>query len=434
MKHNWVHYDWVNKVIKDSVAGKQFKRRIQTGIDNLENKKLYKYYSFSSEHTVPNLQNNVIYLQNPVHFNDPFDCNIGISANQLVRMLIPDLFDKILPNTSDDVRSILGAWMLDYPDPELEEGTKERLLSICTNSPVIVKLINKSKSGQEISDQEALAALLEDPGTLTEMIKTYLSIVSKEELSFDDVTMQQVLFSPHLVKNLIMSFGEQKDAKEKQLLELLTSKDDFFAKIESIATFAGVDIPRKEIARVYSLLDDGIKQIRTGLGKQVGIECFTQSPTDVLMWSYYAEKHTGICVEYDFSKLFFSLPNAFLLPVYYSESRPLLNLEAIYNPVTKQVCNDKVAEAFPSLMWSWITKSLEWEREKEWRLISLPIKDDAERSAKLPIISRIITGINITNENYEIAAGIARDKGIPIHRTRLKNDQYVIEVVENDDT
>ena len=434
MKHNWVHYDWVNKVIEDSVAGKQFKRRIQTGIDHLENKKLYKYYSFSSEHTVPNLQNNVIYLQKPVHFNDPFDCNIGISANQLVRMLVPDLFEKILPNTSDEVRNVLGSWMLDYPDPELEEGTKERLLSICTNSPVIVKMINKSKSGQEISDQEALAALLEDPGTLTEMIKTYLSIVSKEELTFDDVTMQQVLLSPQLVKNLIMSFGERRDTKEKQLLELLTSKDDFFAKIESIATFAGVEIPRNEIARVYSLLDDGIKKIRIGLGKQVGIECFTKSPTDVLMWSYYAEKHTGICVEYDFSKLFSSLPNAFLFPVYYSESRPLLNLESLYNPVTKQVCNDKVAEAFPSLMWSWITKSLEWEREKEWRLISLPIKDDAERSAKLPIISRIITGINITNEHYEIAAKIARDKGIPIHRTRLKNDQYVIEVVENDDT
>ena len=129
-----------------------------------------------------------------------------------------------------------------------------------------------------------------------------------------------------------------------------------------------------------------------------------------------------------------TLALAFLFPVYYSESRPLLNLEAIYNPVTKQVCNDKVADAFPSLMWSWITKSLEWERENEWRLISLPIKDDDERSAKLPIISRIITGINITNEHYEIAAKIARDKGVPIHRTRLKNDQYVIEVVENDDT
>lgn len=428
-----MNYGWVNKVIEDSVAGKQFKRRIQTGIDHLENKKLYKYYSFSSEYTIPNLQNNVIYLQNPVLFNDPFDCNIGISVNQLIRVLMPNFFDKILPNTSNEVRDVLGSWLLGNTTSELEEGSKERLLSICANSSAIVKLINRSKNGEVISDQEVLSALIEDPDTISEMIKTYLSIVSNgEPISFDDIAMQQVLRSPQLVKSVIMSFGDQKDTKEKQLLELLASKDDFFAKIESIATFSGVDIPRSEIARVYSLLDDGIKQIRIGLGKQVGIECFTQSPTDILMWSYYADKHTGICVEYDFSKLFFSLPNAFLFPVYYSESRPLLNLEAIYNPETKQICNDRAVEAFPGLMWSWITKSLEWDREKEWRLISFPIKDDAERSAKLPIISRIITGINISDENYEIAAGIAKEKGVPIHRTRLKNDQYKIEIINED--
>lgn len=140
-------------------------------------------------------------------------------------------------------------------------------------------------------------------------------------------------------------------------------------------------------------------------------------------------KHKGICVEYDFSKMFSSLPNAFLLPVYYSENRPLLNLEKIYNPVTKQISDDRIIEVFPNLMWSWITKSSEWEREKEWRLISFPIKDEAERSVKLPIISRIITGINISDEDYKTAAKIASDKGIPIHRTRLKNDQYTIEII-----
>ena len=107
-------------------------------------------------------------------------------------------------------------------------------------------------------------------------------------------------------------------------------------------------------------------------------------------------------------------------------------MAAIYDPQTKQVCNDRLAEAFPSIIRSWITKSLEWEREKEWRLISFPIKEDAERSVKLPIISRIITGIGITDANYNIAAEIAKEKGVPIHRTRLKNDRYLIEVMDED--
>ena len=32
--------DWVNKVIEDTIKGKKFKRRIQSGIDHLEGKKL----------------------------------------------------------------------------------------------------------------------------------------------------------------------------------------------------------------------------------------------------------------------------------------------------------------------------------------------------------------------------------------------------------
>lgn len=240
----------MKKIIEDSVAGKQFKRRIQSGIDHLENKKLYKYYSFASEYTVPNLKNNVIYLQNPVLFNDPFDCNIGISVNQLLRVLMPNFFDEVIPNTSNDVRNILESWMLGDSVPELEEDDKTRLLSICANSPAAVKLINRSKKGELISDKEILSLIFDDPVTLSEMIKTYLSIVSKgEDISFDNVATQQVIRSPQLVKSLIMSFGERNDEKGKQFLDILASKDDFFAKIESIASITGVDIPRTEIVK-----------------------------------------------------------------------------------------------------------------------------------------------------------------------------------------
>lgn len=228
-----------------------------------------------------------------------------------------------------------------------------------------------------------------------------------------------------MIKNLSSLEG----SKEKQLLEILTTKDDFFAKATAIASSMGMNVPQSEIEKIYEKLDDGIKQIREGFGKQVGVECFTQSPTDILMWSYYANKHTGICVEYDFSKLFTTLPNAFLFPVHYSEKRPVLDIQTIYNPTTKVVDEDALRHEFPNIIWSWITKSLEWEREKEWRLIVFPIKDDESRLAKLPIVSRIITGINITEENYEAIAKIAKEKQIPIHRTRLKNDQYKIEIL-----
>ena len=425
-----VNNDWINQVIEDTMRGKQFKRRIQSGIDHLEGRKLYKYYSFSSYFTIPNIKNGTIYLQNPVVFNDPFECNIGMSVNQLIRAIMPDFFDKILPDTNADVRDALSSWMFGGDAPELEEGSAEHLLAICAGSPVFSNMLDKAKNGQDVSDQEILSLVVEDPTTFSEMIKAYLTIVSKgDTLSFDNVAMQHIIKSPQVIRGLITSVAEIKDTKERQILELLTSKDDFIEKIKSIAAIAGVDVPKADIERVYSTLDDGIRQIREGLGKQVGIECFTQSPTDILMWSYYADKHTGVCVEYDFSKLFTTCANSFLFPVQYSENRPLLDIQNLFDPSTQQVYNDRIVEAFPSVMKSWITKSKEWEREKEWRLITFPIKSDLERLVKLPIASRIITGINITDENYQLVADIAKEKGIPIHRTRLKNDQYKIEVI-----
>ena len=422
--------DWINQVIEDTMRGKQFKRRIQSGIDHLDSKKLYKYYSLSSEFTISNIKNGTIYLQNPVLFNDPFDCNIGMSVNQLIRALMPDFFDKILPDTNADVRDALSSWMFGSDAPELEEGSAEQLLSVFSSSPTFVKMLDKAQSGHKFSDQEILSHVVEDPITSSEMIKVYLTILSKgDTLSFDNDIMQKIINSPQIIRGLIMNVATIKESRERQALEILTSKDDFIEKVKSIAAFTGVEVPKSDIERLYAALDDAIKQIRVGLGNQVGIECFTQSPTDILMWSYYADKHTGVCVEYDFSKLFISCANSFLFPVSYSEKRPLLDIQNLYDPVTQQVRNDRNVEAFPSVMKSWITKSKEWEREKEWRLITFPIKNDSERLVKLPIASRIITGINITDENYQLVADIAKEKGIPIHRTRLKNDQYKIEVI-----
>ena len=425
--------DWVDKVIEDISKGKQFKRRIQSGIDHLEGKKLYKYYPFSSKHTIPNIENGLIYLQNPVEFNDPFDCNIGLSVNQLMRVVIPDFFDKILPNTNSDVRCVLGAWMFGDAVPELEEGSKEYLLSVCLSNASFAQMLDKAKSGQNVSDQEVLSLLVEHPDFISKMIKAYLTIVSKEDnLSFDGFDMQQIVKSPQIIRGLIMSVAEIKESRERQLLELLTSKDDFIEKIKAIASLFGIDVPKSEIERVYSTLDEQITELRKKLGEKVGIECFTQSPTDILMWSYYADKHQGVCVEYDFSKLFSSCSNAFLFPVRYSENRPLLDLLNMYDPVTKQVYKGKMSETFPDIVKSWITKSKEWEREKEWRLIAFPIENDSERLVKLPIISRIITGINISDENYQIVSNIAKEKGVPIYRTRLKNDQYKIQIIEEE--
>lgn len=427
-----MNYDWVDRVIEDTSNGKIYKRCIQSGIDHLPCKKLYKYYSFSSKFTIPNIKDSLIYLQNPTEFNDPFDCNIGISVNQLFRIVFPNLFDEILPNTNSAVREILGSWMLGEPSFGLRHNAKEKLLSLLSKSRPFIDLIKKSNKGEEISDKDFLSFLLADPITSLEILKCYFELESEEEpFALDEKEIQQIIKAPQIVKSLIDNYSDIKDEKTQKVVEILTSNEDFIKKIELFAEAFNINYQKNDLYNFYSSFDDCINQIRDKLGKQIGVECFTQSPTDILMWSYYADKHRGICVEYDFSKLFSTLSNSFLFPVFYSENRPLLNLEKLYDPISKELIQNGVVAELPNIVRSLIIKSSEWEREKEWRIISLSIKSDDDRKIKLPIISRIITGINISDENYRKIAEIANEKNIPIQRTRPNSEKYIVEIIND---
>lgn len=422
-------HEWVAKAIDDFVA-ESSGNHIQNGIEHLRGRKLYRYYSFSSEYTIPNLSDGLIYLQNPVLFNDPFDCNIGLSVNQLISCTAPELFDEVFFDINPVARDMLRCWFLNCSFPEIDETSFETLLLACESSSTFMNFLHKAENKENISNQEMMEFLMQEPDIFSRIIEAYLVFFGKGNFSFDDAVSQGIIQAPQVMRSLILQFGEAKEEKTREALEILAMKGDVFEKIEAMSNFMGKNIPRSETIKAYARLDESIRKTRKMFGERVGIECFTQSPTDVLMWSYYANKHEGICVEYDFSKAFDPPPHSLLLPVCYSQNRPLVNLETMIDPTTQQTNPEWFPSVFPSIIRSWITKSEEWEREKEWRLIVFPIENDSCRSIKLPIMSRIIAGINISEENYEIAADIARQNGVPLHRTRLKNDRYEIEIID----
>lgn len=94
--------EWVDKLMAQLANGKQYKRLIQQCIVHLKkDKKLYKYYDLNSEYTFDNVSGSINYYNNPVAFNDPFDCNIGISSDQFLRVLLPGVFDQVYQSTID---------------------------------------------------------------------------------------------------------------------------------------------------------------------------------------------------------------------------------------------------------------------------------------------------------------------------------------------
>ncbi len=90
------------------------------------------------------------------------------------------------------------------------------------------------------------------------------------------------------------------------------------------------------------------------------VSCFSRNPTNVLLWSHYANKHKGVCIEY-------AVPDKFdgymLEEVKYCSSLPNLDTSALPN-------NESVRGFL-------LRKSRSWQYEKEFRLLRqspLPMK------------------------------------------------------------
>jgi len=88
--------------------------------------------------------------------------------------------------------------------------------------------------------------------------------------------------------------------------------------------------------------------------KSSGVSCFSETKNNLLMWSHYGGKGTGICLEFDTTFEPFTKKRK----VYYSNKPPQID------PV-KLLCTDN----FDSVLDVYTTKSNHWSYEREWRVI-----------------------------------------------------------------
>jgi len=93
-------------------------------------------------------------------------------------------------------------------------------------------------------------------------------------------------------------------------------------------------------------------------GKQAtGIACFSETPTNELMWAHYADEFRGVCIAYDFSDLRDSLEgNAAFSRLFYNENPPNLDLGE----------NDLETDVRRVLS----STSQKWGCECEWRMFT----------------------------------------------------------------
>lgn len=101
----------------------------------------------------------------------------------------------------------------------------------------------------------------------------------------------------------------------------------------------------------------------------------TESPDDLLMWAFYANNHRGFLIEFDENHLFFKRKNKHLFKLTYSNIRPLVSMAEIFplceKLIKKLQSSDFIKKQDFQIFTSIICKSINWQNEKEWRLLSL---------------------------------------------------------------
>lgn len=160
-----------------------------------------------------------------------------------------------------------------------------------------------------------------------------------------------------------------------------------------------------QITYVPEIMTEGVRNQTINYTR---ISSFTTKPTNILMWSHYANCHTGICI--GFKTKYFDLNSVMIEKVLYSNDFP--KLESLKN--------------IPLL----ITKSLDWKYENEYRLITISINEmyfNKEaiceviigHKMKESIIMNLIDYLSIYYSNIKVFMSVPNAKSFAIDLVKL---------------
>ena len=167
------------------------------------------------------------------------------------------------------------------------------------------------------------------------------------------------------------------------------------------------------------LIDQGFLMVDPFLHVECKISCFSEIKDSILMWSYYAHSHEGVCVEYDLSKLD---PNNAL------NQQIISSLSKVhYSPIRAD--NLHMGQDDNSYLNFLTSKSDVWSHEHEWRIIC----ESDEEYLPLDCISTIYVGAKFKTDSVKYRNLIkAADtyKSIKIFKCKLNSEEYKIDFEE----
>lgn len=170
------------------------------------------------------------------------------------------------------------------------------------------------------------------------------------------------------------------------ILDMNFSDDEFFSWLKKSTGLIPPPVHQIADNLLHSNKEQLHKTIREVIEeekKNTGVYCLASQPNNLLMWSHYAQDHTGICLEFDLTKcpaVFY-----FLKKVIYNDDYPKINY------IKKQ--DDIINPLFH--------KSKVWEYEEEWRVIK-PRSSNQLFDIEKEALTGIIFGCNFSGDEKEI--------------------------------
>jgi len=144
----------------------------------------------------------------------------------------------------------------------------------------------------------------------------------------------------------------------------------------------------------------------------LGVYCMTEKNDNLLMWTHYADNHSGICLQFD------------------SEERPFKRYpqKVIYS---KELPQSQFFDIKDEERTVFYTKSIDWAYEEEWRLGREHLSPGVEQFSQ-KALTGVIFGLRINDEDEaEVRKWVKQSKTkAKLYRAVRKKKEYGLDIVE----
>ena len=141
--------------------------------------------------------------------------------------------------------------------------------------------------------------------------------------------------------------------------------------------------------------------------EKIKIACLTTHNDNTLMWSHYADKHQGICIEYDIKNIF-DENNSKILIKKISYNKKMISYDTFVNKPKKSInsvlIDNKTIDNITDLF---TIKSKEWEYEDEYRILFYDEENKNQNGTLINLaIKSICFGVQTSKEDKELIYNI----------------------------